>query len=128
MSNHEKFYRCPICGNFFGVINDAGPIPVCCGEPMKVVEANSTDAATEKHVPDVELNGNVLHVKVGSIPHPMLPEHYIQWVFVITNLGRHRMILAPGEAPEANVLLLPEEKPLRVYEYCNLHGLWVKEL
>lgn len=128
MKNKEKFYRCPICGNFFGVIHDAGPIPVCCNQPMLVVEAEMTDGAYEKHIPEVELHGNRLKVKVGAVPHPMVPEHFIQWVFVITNLGRHRMVLEPGKAPEVEVLLLPEEKPLRVYEYCNLHGLWLKNL
>lgn len=128
MHNREKFYQCPICGNFLGVIHDAGPIPVCCGQPMKSVEANTTDASLEKHVPVVEVNGNKLKVKIGSVPHPMLAEHYIQWVFVITDLGRHRMVLEPGRLPEIEVMLLPREKPLRVYEYCNLHGLWVKEL
>lgn len=128
MKNHEKFYRCPICGNFLGVINDAGVVPVCCGKPMLFVEANSTDAAQEKHVPVVELHGEKLLVKIGSVPHPMALEHYIQWVFVVTNLGRHRMVLEPGKPPEAHIALLPGEKPTRVYEYCNLHGLWVKDL
>jgi len=124
----EKFYRCPICGNFFGVIHDSGAVPICCGKPMEVVEANSTEASHEKHIPVVELQGDKLHVKVGSVPHPMLLEHYIQWIFVVTNKGRHRMVLEPNKPAETVVALVPGEKVLRVYAYCNLHGLWVKEL
>ncbi|MFA5502766.1 MAG: desulfoferrodoxin [Erysipelotrichia bacterium] len=128
MDNREKFYHCPICGNFFGVIHDAGPIPVCCNQPMISVEANSEEASLEKHIPEVEVHENKVIVKIGAVPHPMIPAHYIQWVFVVTNLGRHRVPLQPDQAPEAEIALLPNEKPLRVYEYCNIHGLWIKEL
>ena len=75
-----KFYRCRHCGNLVAVVEDAGPVPVCCGEPMELLVAGAKDAAAEKHVPDVTREGNVLRVRVGSVEHPMLPEHHIQWI------------------------------------------------
>ncbi len=124
----DKFYYCPICKNFFGVINDANVTPVCCGKPMEVVNANSQEAAVEKHIPEVNVEGNVCHVVVGSVIHPMTEEHWIDWVMVATNLGRHRIVLKPGQEPKVDLLLAENEKVLRVYAHCNIHGLWVKEL
>lgn len=119
----KKFFRCEHCGNFVGVITDAGVPMICCGEPMKEVVANTTDAATEKHVPVVEVNGDTLTAKVGSVTHPMEDAHYIQWIYVETEKGGQRKALKPGEAPEADFKFV-DDKPVAVYEYCNLHGLW----
>lgn len=95
---------------------------------LKVLKANTTDAATEKHVPVVEVNDRDVLVKVGSVLHPMLPEHYISFVIIETNMGQSIVKLQPGQEPAANFVLRKDEKLLAVYEYCNLHGLWKVEL
>lgn len=123
-----KLYRCNHCGNIVEMVKDAGPAPVCCGETMQELKANSTDAATEKHVPVVEIEGNVVKVIVGSVIHPMTEEHHIGYIFLETSVGVHRAILNPTGSPEATFVLAEGEKPVAAYEYCNLHGFWVKEL
>lgn len=123
----KKFLRCEHCGNMVGVLNDSGVPMICCGEPMKELVPNTTDAANEKHVPVVTVEGDVLKAVVGSVEHPMEEAHYIQFIFVETDKGGHRRALKPGEKPEAE-FNLHSEKPVAVYEYCNLHGLWKKEL
>ena len=123
----KKLLRCEHCGNMVGVLNDSGVPMICCGEPMKELVPNTTDAANEKHVPVVTVEGDVLKAVVGSVEHPMEEAHYIQFIFVETDKGGHRRALKPGEKPEAE-FNLHGEKPVAVYEYCNLHGLWKKEL
>lgn len=121
-----KFYRCRHCGNLVAVVEDAGPVPVCCGEPMELLVAGSVDAAAEKHVPAVTREGNVLRARVGSVEHPMLPEHHIQWIAVACERRLQLARLDAGEAPEA-AFHVPAGAPVTVYEYCNLHGLWKAE-
>lgn len=124
--NKFKVVRCPKCKKMMITMQDSACPTVCCGEAMQEVKANTTDGALEKHVPAVEVNGNTVNVTVGSVIHPMLEEHYIQWIALETENGYQLKYLNPKEEPEAT--FLTDEKPLRVYEYCNLHGLWVKEL
>ncbi len=123
----KKFLRCDHCGNLVGVINDAGVPMMCCGQKMTELVPNTTDAANEKHVPVVTVEGDVLKAVVGSVEHPMEEAHYIQWIFVETDKGGHKRTFKPGEKPEA-VFNLQGEKPVAVYEYCNLHGLWKAEV
>ncbi len=123
----KKFFKCAHCGNLVGVINDSGVPMICCGEPMKELIPNTMDAATEKHVPDVVVEGDLLKVTVGSTKHPMEKEHYIQFVFVETQKGEHMRVLTPGEEPYAE-FNLHGDAPVAVYEHCNLHGLWKKDL
>lgn len=123
----KKFLRCDHCGNLVGVINDAGVPMMCCGQKMTELVPNTTDAANEKHVPVVTVEGDVLKAVVGSVEHPMEEAHYIQWIFVETDKGGHKRTFKPGEKPEA-VFNLQGEKPVVVYEYCNLHGLWKAEV
>lgn len=123
----KKFLRCEHCGNIVGMINDSGVPVVCCGEPMKELVANTTDAATEKHVPAVSIDGNKVVAKVGDVEHPMLDAHFIQWIYLETENGGQRKVLKPGMVPEAT-FTLEDDKAVAVYEYCNLHGLWKKEL
>lgn len=124
----RKFFICKHCGNMVGLIIDGKAPMTCCGEHMKELVANTTDAAQEKHVPVVTVEGNLVHVKVGSVAHPMLPEHYIQWIYLETTHGGQRKGLNPGEAPEASFALVDGDKPVAAYEYCNLHGLWKAEI
>lgn len=123
-----KFYRCSHCGNIIEMVHTKGVPVICCGEPMKELVANTVDAAVEKHVPFVVVEGNKVSVKVGEVEHPMIPEHYIQWIYLHTNKGIQRKELTATEKPVAEFYLGDGEQVIAVYEYCNLHGLWKKEL
>ena len=124
----RKFLLCRRCGNLIEMINDSGVTPICCGIDMEVLTANSIEAATEKHIPVVEVEGNKVKVTVGEVLHPMEEAHYIEWIYLETNKGIKRVNLKPGESPIASFALLEEEEVLNAYAYCNLHGLWIKEL
>ena len=122
-----KFYKCEHCGNIIVKVLDSGVDVVCCGEKMVELVPNSTDAAGEKHVPVIKVEGNKVTVTVGEVEHPMLDEHFIGWVMLETTTGRQRKELKPGEKPEAVFALAEGEKAVAAYEYCNLHGLWKAE-
>ena len=122
------FYKCEKCVNFVAFIDKKPCVPQCCGQPMKELVAGETDGAVEKHVPAVTVDGNRVHVEVGSTLHPMEEKHYIQFICLETETGFSLKKLAPGEAPVADFLLTDGEKAVAVYEYCNLHGLWKKDL
>lgn len=90
------------------------------------LKANDTDAAVEKHVPVVTVDGNKVHVAVGSVAHPMTEAHWITFIVLVTDKKAEMKKLAPTDKPEADFVLTEGEKVLEAYEYCNLHGLWVK--
>ena len=117
------FYRCKHCGNIVQMVYASGVPVVCCGEPMEELTPNTVEAAREKHLPVAVREGDALRVTVGSVAHPMAEEHHIEWIYLETDRGAYRAALHPGEAPTA-VFTIPGEKPLAVYAYCNLHGLW----
>ena len=94
-----KFYRCRHCGQIIAIVKKTGVPVICCGEPMQEIIPSSTDASVEKHVPVVEVEGTTVKVAVGSAPHPMLPEHYIEWVSLKTKAGNQRKALNPGDEP-----------------------------
>ncbi len=123
-----KFYLCEHCKNVVIKINDSGVPVVCCGEKMKEIEPNTVEAAFEKHIPDVKLDGNKVSVAVGSVLHPMLSEHHIAFIVLETASGYQVKNLEAGMEPVAEFVLADGEKAVAVYEYCNLHGLWKKEL
>lgn len=127
-NNSSRFYICKICGNLVGKIHDSGVTMVCCGQPMTELVANTVEASYEKHLPVISVDGSTVTVKVGSVPHPMLPEHYIDFVYLETEKGGQRKILGPNNAPEATFELTPDDKAVAAYEYCNLHGLWKTSL
>lgn len=127
MCNKGMFYFCEVCGNLVGLVLEGGGELVCCGQPMKKLVANTKDAAYEKHIPEVSVEGNKVTVKVGSVEHPMVPEHYIQFIYLVTKNGAQKKCLSPGEAPVAEFALVDGDEVIAVYEYCNLHGLWKKE-
>ena len=121
-----KFYKCDTCGNVITKIVDSKVPVVCCGKPMTELVPNTVDAATEKHVPVVTwLDDKRIMVEVGSVAHPMLEEHHISFIYVETLDGGIRVDLK--DKPEA-VIYVGDTKPVAVYEYCNLHGLWVTKL
>ena len=119
-----KFYKCKVCGKIVIMLSEAKTPTVCCNETMTELIPGITDAATEKHVPVYEVNGNVVTVSVGSVAHPMLEEHHIQWICVETNQGYQVKHLAAGAEPKASFGVNEGESVVAVYEYCNLHGLW----
>ena len=119
------FYRCEICGNMVAKIRDGGGELVCCGQPMTELKANTTDAAGEKHVPVVTKEDGRIKVAVGSTLHPMLPEHYIEWVALVAGEKLQMVFLKPGSEPKAEFELVDAGT---VYEYCNIHGLWKADI
>jgi superoxide reductase len=121
---HEpRFFHCPICGAIT-VVNDPDTQPfICCGEPLIELTANSTDASQEKHVPVLSRDGEALTVKVGAVAHPMEDTHFIQLIYLQTAFGAQQHFFVPGDKPEAK-FSVPFGKPVAVYEFCNLHGLW----
>lgn len=126
----NKFFRCELCGNIIGLIHEGGGPLVCCGKPMAALEANTTDAAQEKHVPVPEFDKTAqkVTVKVGSAAHPMTPEHFIEWIHLQTKLGAQMRRLTPEDAPEAVFQIAPGDEPVAVFAYCNLHGLWKADI
>ena len=125
--NNTKFYICSHCGNIVEMVHDAGVPLICCGQKMNELIPGSVDASQEKHVPAVKVSQDTVEVNVGSVDHPMVDVHWIEWVQLLTDKGSYRKWLNPGEAPNVK-FLLGDEKPLAVYAYCNLHGLWKTEL
>ncbi len=122
VKNNLEIYKCGSCGNMVEVIHVGGGELVCCGQPMELLTENSTDAATEKHVPVFEKTADGVTVKVGSVAHPMEDSHFIQWIQVIADGKSYRQFLKPGDAPEA--VFKVEGSDMTYREYCNLHGLW----
>lgn len=123
-----KFFKCEHCGNIVIKVVDAGVPVMCCGEKMVELVAGSVDAAVEKHVPVVEVEGANVRVKVGEVEHPMTEEHLIQFVVLVTEKGYQVAQLTAEDEPKAEFVLAEGDAAVKVYEYCNLHGLWVNEL
>ena len=120
-----QVYRCNVCGNMVEMIHNGAGQLVCCDQPMELLTENTTDASLEKHVPVIEKVEGGINVKVGSVPHPMLEEHYIEWIEVIVDGKAYRQFLSPGDSPEA--FFPVEGDNVTAREYCNLHGLWKAE-
>ena len=120
----QTFYICKHCGNIMAKVKDSGVPVVCCGENMTEIIPGTTDAAVEKHVPVYEVKGNLVFVTIGSAKHPMLPEHYIEWVSLQTKQGNQRKALSPGDASKVCFALCEGDEVEAVYAYCNLHSLW----
>lgn len=125
MTKLNEVYRCSVCGNIVEVVNAGGGELHCCGKPMQLMKENSVDAAREKHVPVIEKIAGGYKVTVGSVEHPMLDNHYIQWIELFDGEKVMRYHLKPGEKPEATFITQAENVKAR--EYCNLHGLWIAE-
>ncbi len=121
MSERLQIYKCEVCGNVVEVQHAGRGKLVCCCKPMTLMIANSVDASFEKHVPVIERGGEELLVKVGSVPHPMEDDHYIEWIDVESEGGVCRRYLKPGNDPQAS---FGAADALAARAYCNLHGLW----
>ena len=123
----NKFFICKHCGNFVGMIFNSGVSMVCCGDNMTELVANTVEASAEKHLPAYTMTNGILEVQVGSVPHPMEEAHHITFIFVETESGGQRKGLKVGAEPKASFSFV-DDKPLAIYEYCNLHGLWKTEI
>ena len=120
----QTFYICNHCGNIVAMIRDKG-IPVhCCHKPMEVISPGTAEASEEKHIPAYEVTGNTVHVKVGSVEHPMTWEHYIEWICLETDRGVQYAHLAPDDKPEASFALCQGDQVRSVSAFCNQHSLW----
>lgn len=122
MTELLQVYLCEICGNMVEMVHDGAGTLVCCGEDMTLLEEQTADAATEKHVPVIEKTAQGVKVKVGSVPHPMTGAHYIEWIEIIADGKVYCQILKPGDEPEAAFCIDAEEITAR--EHCSVHGLW----
>ena len=120
----QKFVICEHCGNIATQIKDSGVPMMCCGEKMKELVPGVIEASHEKHIPVFEVEDNKVIVKIGSIDHPMIPEHYIMWIAIKTNKGVYIHHLNPNEAPETTFVLNEDEVLEETFEFCNLHMLW----
>lgn len=125
-----NLYYCETCKNLVEVLNNNPTLKLqCCGKDMKKIEANTTDGATEKHMPVINIEDNSLFIQVGEVMHPMSEEHYISCIYVVDDLGNYEKItLTPSDNPEVSVDFNENAKKLNIYSYCNLHGLWKKEI
>lgn len=125
MTKIGQIWKCNICGNIIEVLHEGSDSLVCCGQPMVLMTPNTVDASLEKHVPVIEKNEEGVIVKIGSVPHPMTQEHYIEWIEISTERGESKKFLKPGEKPEAKFPVKATKVTARAY--CNLHGLWKSE-
>lgn len=125
MSNKEKkqIYKCSVCGNIIEIVHGGVGTLVCCDENMDFLKENTVDASVEKHKPVLKEEGIYTKVIVGSVPHPMEPNHYIEWIEIINGDYINRKYLKPGDKPEAD-FYVHKQLGLIVRAYCNIHGLW----
>lgn len=122
-----RFFVCEHCGNQIEMIKDNGVPVMCCGQKMTELIPGTSDGAAEKHVPVFTVDGNKVLVSIGSVEHPMVEAHFIEWIAVETVKGTQRKYLKPEEKPVAEFELTAEDSVVAVYAYCNLHGLWKAE-
>ena len=127
MAEKNGIYRCNVCGNIVSMLVAKEPNVVCCGQPMELLKEKTEEEGNEKHVPVIEINGNNIKVKIGSVPHPMEDAHYI----VLIQLIRDGKVVAgkrlyPGQTPEAE-FCLENTEGITARELCNVHGLWKSE-
>lgn len=121
----QKFLKCSHCGNIVAVVHETKVPVMCCGQKMEQIIPGTVEASREKHIPVFEVKDNIVIVNVGSIDHPMVEEHFIEWVSVQTKYGNQRKQLKPGQDPKVYFALCEGDEVEAVYAYCNLHGLWV---
>lgn len=119
-----KYYVCEHCGNIIEFAKNKGVPVMCCGQPMTELVPGTSDGAVEKHVPEASINGNEVLVEVGSVAHPMVEEHFIEWIVIETKKGSQKVQLNPTDEPKAKFLLAEDDELVSAYAYCNLHGLW----
>jgi len=122
MAKKTEVYKCETCGIIIEVVHSGGGTLICCGKNMKKMVENTTDAATEKHVPVIEISNGTVTVKVGDVAHPMADDHYIEWIEILADDKVYRQYLKPGDTPETTFNITAAAITARAY--CNLHGQW----
>ncbi|TET37740.1 MAG: desulfoferrodoxin [Planctomycetota bacterium] len=122
MADKLSIFKCNVCGNIVELIHVGGGTLVCCEEDMQLLVENTTDAAKEKHVPVIEKSDAGVTIRVGSVPHPMADDHYIEWIQLLAGGKACRQFLNPGDEPVATFPIQADDVSAR--EFCNLHGLW----
>ena len=122
MTEKLQVYVCEICGNTVEMVREGAGELVCCGQPMTLQDEQTADSSKEKHVPVIEKVEHGIKVTVGSVPHPMTDEHYIEWIEVVADGKAYREFLNPGDAPEAVFCI--DAKEITAREFCSVHGLW----
>ncbi|MBU0647645.1 desulfoferrodoxin [Patescibacteria group bacterium] len=122
MAQLNSIYKCNVCGNIVEVLHSGGGTLVCCGEEMHLFDPKTEDRGSEKHVPVIVIDDNLVKVRVGEVPHPMEDEHYIEWIEVFAGNKRYKKFLNPGQEPQAEFCLKADQITARIY--CNVHGLW----
>ena len=120
----QTFYACRHCGNIMAMIRDGGVRVQCCGEKMHRLEPGATEGSGEKHIPVYKLEGNNVHVTVGSVEHPMTQEHFIQWICLDTEHGIQYAHLKPTDKPQAKFAICDGDEVREVFAFCNQHNLW----
>ena len=119
-----KLYKCNTCGNIINFVENSSVPVMCCGQKMEELVPGTSDGASEKHVPIIKNEDGKVIVEVGSVKHPMMEEHYIEWIVLETTAGTYRKNLKPGQEPRVEFVLDKNEKVVAAYEYCNIHGFW----
>ncbi len=122
----QRFFKCPICGQIIAKVKQTAVPVMCCGKAMEEILPNTVDASAEKHTPAYSVENNIVTVNVGDVAHPMIAEHYIEWVSIQTKTGNQRKCLSPESSPIVTFAITPGDEVVCVYAYCNLHGLWKK--
>ncbi len=125
MAKIFEVYKCDLCDNIVEALQGGKGTLVCCGEDMVLMDENTVDAATEKHVPIIERSNGTITVTIGSVLHPMEEKHYIQWIELLADGKSYTQFLKPGDDPKATFKV--EAKKITAREYCNLHGHWKAE-
>lgn len=128
-NKNMKFYRCNTCGQIFSTIVDKNITPVCCNTQMEEIKARTNEEGlNEKHIPVYRYDKNNVIIEIGSTLHPMNDDHYIEWVVLVTNKGKQKRELKPGNSPRVIFNLDKDENIKEIYAYCNIHSLWKKEV
>lgn len=122
-----KFFKCTVCGKVIAMLKETASETICCGKSMVQLVAGTTDAAVEKHVPVVTVDGSKVEVTVGSVIHPMEEKHFIEWIALETNQGVQIKFLKAGQEPKCCFALSDGEIVVKAYAYCNIHGLWASK-
>jgi superoxide reductase len=125
MVNINDIYKCEICGNIIESVHGGNESLFCCGQAMKKMEPQSGPDGQEKHLPVIEKSGNKIIVKIGSIPHPMIEEHFIEWIEIICGNKVQRTFLHPNDEPVAEFVVADINESITARAYCNIHGLWI---
>ncbi|MCC7554007.1 MAG: desulfoferrodoxin [Methanobacteriaceae archaeon] len=124
MTEVNEIYKCNKCGNIVEILEAGTAVVECCGEPMELLEAIQREEGTEKHIPVITVNKDNVKVEVGSTPHPMVDDHWINFIELCVGDQIYRQRLNPGDKPCASFNVIASNQEVSSRIYCNVHGLW----